>query len=295
MIEPLRQSFRPVTRSFIQTQYLGSPITECILLDVSHSKLGKHFGNIIDEHTVRRKNNHFLRGNLLFVLVQQVSQPMESNSRLPAPCHTLDDQRAVPARTNNLILLSLNCGDNVPKLIVLVLSQPIEQEFIRHSRSFFFRVKRIDHPFKDLLANHDVALQVDESFDQPFRRLIRGRIPPGKRIEQAGYRSSPVNDHGLCGISAYAYLTYVQGGPCSALLFEIKPSEIRLLPRLGQLSSLSIPPRFQHLLGIVMSRIHRDAAQSIQFLVYRVQGAVQPRLLFLIGTLKIFHFSYLLR
>ncbi|MNT35918.1 hypothetical protein D3C72_1719680 [compost metagenome] len=146
-----------------------------------------------------------------------------------------------------------------------------------------------------MLANDDVALQVYETFDQPFRRLIRCRIPPGKRIEQAGYRSPPVNDDGLSGIPANSYLTNIQGGSGSTLLLEIEPPEIRLLPGLCKLSPLIIPPGLEHLLGIVMPGIYRNAAQSHQFFVYRVQGAVKPRLLFLIGTLKIFHFSYLLR
>ncbi len=70
-LKPSIQPFARIgERNFILQQF-QRPVGKRRLLDMADAELGQHAGNIIEEHPVRRKNNHFLRFHLIAVLVEE--------------------------------------------------------------------------------------------------------------------------------------------------------------------------------------------------------------------------------
>ncbi|MNW48281.1 hypothetical protein D3C74_256430 [compost metagenome] len=221
---------------------------------------------------------------------------MQRHGCFPAAGYALDNQRRIFRRTDNLVLLGLNRRNNVAQAVVLVLAEAINKKLIRYSRAIAVAVIRIHDPVQNPFTDHDVPLQIDQAFDQALRRHIRGIIPAGKRVEQAGHRRAPVDDDGVFSVLvANANLADIKRRFSSSLLLEIQPPKIRFMDRLLQLFTLALPILFKKLFGKVLPGVHRNRTQSLKLLVDLFQGAVKPRLLFLIGTLKIIHFSYLLR
>ncbi|MNN49623.1 hypothetical protein D3C81_1641590 [compost metagenome] len=120
---------------------------------------------------------------------------MQRNGCFSAARHALDNQRRVLGRTDNSVLLLLNRRDDIAEPVVLVLTQPVDEKFIRHHRCIAVPVIGIRNPLQNTLADNHVALEIYEPLNQPFRGIIRDRFcPSGKRIEQACYRCAPVDD-----------------------------------------------------------------------------------------------------
>ncbi|MNC28386.1 hypothetical protein D3C75_765890 [compost metagenome] len=226
-------------------KHIGRPVREGALGNISDTQLRQHIRNIIQEHPVRCEDNHFLRRHLILVLIQQERQPVQRDRGFAAACHTLDNQRGVLRRPDDLVLLLLNRRDDVAETVVLVLTQPVDEEFIRYSRPVTVAVISIRYPFQNLFADHNVALQIDQPFDQPFRGFVGGRFrAAGKRIEQARHRCAPV-DHQRTVANLFPVYTDFADIECLAFLLilalKIKPSKVRLLPQLGKIFAPLLP------------------------------------------------------
>ena len=80
---------------------------------------------VVQKHQVGCEYDHFLRGYLLLVLIEQIGQPMR-HRRFPLPA-TPWMISAVFLAPDDFVLLGLNRGYDIPRPVILVLPETVNQ------------------------------------------------------------------------------------------------------------------------------------------------------------------------
>jgi len=293
--EPAGVTFRFVGELRPIREDFQRPILERRLLDMADAELGKHGGNVVEKHPVRREDDHPLRPHLIAVPVKQEGEPMERYRRLAAAGDALNDDGRIFGGTDNAVLLGLNRRDDVAQLVVLVFAEPVQQKFVRHRRIAAVSVVRVDDPLQRTFADDEIALQVDEPFDRPVRRLVGdGTVSAGERIEQAGDGRSPVDDERLRRILAIdpEFPDIERPRALVIRLAEVEASEVRFFDGGRQVPPRIFADRIEHLLGQVVPEIAGHRLQLRQLVPDIPFGALQLLPFFLVGALHV-HFRSL--
>ena len=100
------------------------------LADIFDIQFRETAADIIQEHIVPTDDTEFCRLILVFVIVEEIRNPVECDGRFPASSDTLHDDIFGRDITDDLILLLLDRGDDVAKDRFLVLGKIFDKQFV---------------------------------------------------------------------------------------------------------------------------------------------------------------------
>ena len=86
-----------------------------------HIQFREAAGDVVQQHVVVSDNTELVRRKALFVVVQDIGDPVHGHSGLAASGHPLDDNVFKWGLADDLVLLFLYGGDNVSQNSVFVL------------------------------------------------------------------------------------------------------------------------------------------------------------------------------
>ena len=166
-------------------QVVQAPLPHWLL-----AQLRQHPGNVVGEHPARREDGHRLRGQPLFLTIQQVGNPVQRDGSLARAGHALNDKRAGRLIANDGVLLALDGGDDIMHLRVRRAPENRREYLVAHAGAGVHRVAQLP------LLDGDLPLERERSLPAPGRCLEGGR-PRLEVVEQRGHRASPIGDERL--------------------------------------------------------------------------------------------------
>src|SRR5215216_2548450 len=177
-------------------KYIGGHRANRAQCDRALSKGGQYARDVVHEDLTRPDHQHTAGFKAATVGVEQVRRAVQCDYRFPSAGSTSDHREALVRRSDRLILLSLNGGDDVPHRVVTSPRKCCQQ-----------RALSDDH---QLVVG---ALSVEEIVfnpDHPSAPAVQNptadhlhRVTWGGSVERFGGRCPPVDDKGLVVGVAY--------------------------------------------------------------------------------------------
>ena len=204
VVEPLIASFDPASPIFLihraYLMYLGIPVlVEKTHKELLHGHLGhsahiqvrQHAGDVVQQDPVAPDDVEIFRGEIFFVVIQDIGNAVHRHSCLSGPGNALHDQVHFRGSADHCILLLLDRGDDLTEDRAFIPREILGQELVV---SHHVRIKEVHQPVvSDLIGA--LALQID--LTGPFILYSITAVSGGVLIVNGCDGSAPVDDHGF--------------------------------------------------------------------------------------------------
>ena len=183
-------------------RHVGHEVGEHDLLDTGLAERRKHPLDVAQEHPVRPDDEHALVLQREAVGVQQIGGTVQGDDRLAGARSALDDEHAGLRRTDDLVLLRLDRGDDVAERSGTAAFEGGEQRRVPAQPG----PRRVIPVEPLVVADAEMSVAEQLVLDAEDRTTLDGevttthqahRLAARRPVERLGHRRPPVDDDGL--------------------------------------------------------------------------------------------------